>query len=240
MQTRLCSPALLKRVGFRCLSTNCNGDFPPGFTLFPSFLDTHEQRILLTAALDQLDSLESKRVRRFQKQYRILHGPSEADAFLPERLYTFQKGHYDNVIRDYREMHLSSWGESQTLDLSRVLNRLHTLYPSENTQTHILHLASEGEILPHIDNIFSSGRWILAVSLGAARVLRMEENTLTPKKFDVLLTSGSVYLQRDDVRYHWKHSLTRPHGSMNTVDGQRVSIVVRDRKEWPQIKTGSR
>ncbi|KAI6043134.1 hypothetical protein EDC04DRAFT_2866489 [Pisolithus marmoratus] len=229
MQTRLCSPALLERVGLRCLSTNYKGDLPPGFALFPNFFDTRERRILLTAALDQLDSLESKRVRKLQKEYRLLHGPSEADVFLPERLYTFQKGHYDNVIRDYREMHLSSWGELQTLDLSRILNRLHTLYPSENTQTHILHLASEGEILPHIDNVLSSGTWILAVSLGAARVLHMEEaNTHAPRKFDVLLTSGSVYLQRDDVRYHWKHSLIRPHESMASAHGQRVSIVVRD------------
>ncbi|KAI6109956.1 hypothetical protein F5141DRAFT_1117745 [Pisolithus sp. B1] len=223
MQTRLCSPALLKRVGFRFLSTNGKGDLPRGFTLFPNFLDTHEQRVLLTAALDQLDSLESKR----------------PDVFLPEELYTFQKGHYDNVIRDYREMHLSSWGEPQTLELSRILNRLHTLYPSKNTQTHILHLASEGEILPHIDNISSSGTWILAVSLGAARVLHMEEaNALTPKKFDVPLTSGSVYLQRDDVRYHWKHSLMRPYESITRAHGQRVSIVIRDRKDWPPAETG--
>lgn len=239
MQTRLCSPALLKRVGFRFLSTTGKDDLPRGFTLFPNFLDTHEQRILLSAALDQLDSLESKRVRKLQKQYRLLHDPSEADVFLPERLYTFQKGHYDNVIRDYREMHLSSWGESQTLELSRILKRLHTLYPSKNTQTHILHLASEGEILPHIDNTSSSGTWILAISLGAARVLHMEEaNALTPKKFDVLLTSGSVYLQRDNVRYHWKHSLMHPYESISRARGQRVSIVVRDRKDWPPAETG--
>jgi len=63
-------------------------------------------------------------------------------------------------------------------------------------QTHLLHLASHGEILPHVDNVFASGSWILGVSLGAARILRMEHVEDENDCFDVLLPSGSVYVQR--------------------------------------------
>lgn len=92
-------------------------------------------------------------------------------------------------------MHLSSWPESEVHGLSSVLDRLRALYPSKNTQTHLLHLASDGEILPHIDNVSASGGWILGVSLGAARILRMESPSATGS-FDIVLPSGSVYLQR--------------------------------------------
>ena len=107
------------------------------------------------------------------------------------------KGHYDNVIRSYREMRLTSWPEPDLHGLTPVLARLQVLYPSQNTQTHLLHLASSGEILPHIDNTSASGKWILGVSLGSTRTLRMESpSSAKSESFDILLPSGSVYLQR--------------------------------------------
>ena len=93
-------------------------------------------------------------------------------------------------------MHLSSWPVDDTPGLSRILDRLATLYPSQDTQTHLLHLASTGRILPHVDNVDASGSWILGVSLGATRVLHMEARDDADDTFDVLLPSGSVYLQK--------------------------------------------
>lgn len=80
--------------------------------------------------------------------------------------------------------------------LPPILDRLRSLCPTANTQTHLLHLASDGEILPHVDNTQASGTWILGVSLGAERILQMESTTDKEDYFDVLLPSGSVYLQR--------------------------------------------
>jgi alkylated DNA repair protein alkB homolog 7 len=99
-------------------------------------------------------------------------------------------------------MRVSNWDDENDPILKSALGRLETLYPNAGTtQTHLLHLASDGEILPHVDNIGASGSWILGVSLGSERVLRMEsvENDMneTPAcMFDVLLSSGSVYIQK--------------------------------------------
>jgi len=99
-------------------------------------------------------------------------------------------------------MRVSNWDDEKDPILKSALGRLETLCPNAGTtQTHLLHLASDGEILPHVDNIGASGSWILGVSLGSERVLRMEsvENDMneTPKcMFDVLLSSGSVYIQK--------------------------------------------
>jgi alkylated DNA repair protein alkB family protein 7 len=93
-------------------------------------------------------------------------------------------------------MHLTSWSEEHFPGLPSTLDRLRSLYPDQTTQTHLLHLASYGEILPHVDNVGASGSWILGVSLGAPRIMRMESLDDSASNFDVLLSSGSVYLQR--------------------------------------------
>lgn len=135
-------------------------------------------------------------------------------------------------------MHLTSWSEDHNPGLSLILARLQGLYPTPNIQTHLLHLSSEGEILGHVDNIEASGSWILGVSLGAERILRMESTSDPEDSFEVLLGSGSVYLQmqvlsvcieleakrssRDRVRYEYKHSVLKAGKA-----GQRVSVMVR-------------
>jgi len=60
---------------------------------------------------------------------------------------------------------------------------------------HILHLASDGHILPHIDNIEASGSWIAAMSLGGGRILRLEKES-DDNTFELYLPSGSAYVQR--------------------------------------------
>lgn len=96
-------------------------------------------------------------------------------------------------------MHLSAWPLEEFPALEAVLGRLHLLCPDppSKVQTHLLHLASYGEILPHVDNLEASGSWILGVSLGDARTLRMKEKGgESGKEFSWKLPSGSVYLQR--------------------------------------------
>lgn len=100
-------------------------------------------------------------------------------------------------------MHVSTWEPVDTLELQSVLRKLETLYPpaEHGTQTHILHLASEGDILPHVDNVEASGTWIMGVSLGATRRLCLEPAELQggqtgARSYETLLPSGSVYVQR--------------------------------------------
>ena len=100
----------------------------------------------------------------------------------------------------FRETHVSFWPDQPLLD--SVLLRLRGLLPPNlqtGIQTHILHLASNGHILPHVDNTEASGSWIASVSLGGERVLRMNNESDKAKSFDILLPSGSVYVQRYDT-----------------------------------------
>ncbi|EIW85430.1 hypothetical protein CONPUDRAFT_142000 [Coniophora puteana RWD-64-598 SS2] len=197
---------------------------PPDFTFLPGFLSLQEQRILLGVALQKLDSMENRRTRKRQKEYLAQKKKIESvetlnDVFLPDEMYTFEEGHYDGVIRNYREMHVTSWPDDIP-GLPNVLERLRELYPSPRTQTHALHLSSRGIILPHVDNISASGTWILGVSLGAERIMRLEEADNSGSSYDIPLPSGSVYIQRDHIRFDYNHSILGA--------GPRVSIMVRD------------
>lgn len=50
------------------------------------------------------------------------------------------------MIKRYREMHVTSWPEDVP-EVIPLLERLRAIHPEQDTQTHILHLASDGEIL---------------------------------------------------------------------------------------------
>ena len=106
------------------------------------------------------------------------------------------QGHYDGVINHFREIHLSSWPLDDFKGLEAAVERLHSLCPTKDIQTHLLHLASYGDIFPHVDNISASGTWIIGVSLGDERILKMTEVKGEKREFNVALPSGSVYLQR--------------------------------------------
>jgi len=129
-------------------------------------------------------------------------------------------------------MRVSTWDDEKDPVLRSALGRLGTLCPNAgSTQTHLLHLASDGEILPHIDNTDASGSWILGLSLGSDRVLRMESveadsDCSASHTFDITLPSGSVYIQRGDVRYNYKHSILCTESGASR--GQRLSIMIRD------------
>ncbi|PCH38144.1 hypothetical protein WOLCODRAFT_136066 [Wolfiporia cocos MD-104 SS10] len=231
------------RTHTRCGSSHVGVHaLPQDLTFIPDFFSVSEQRILLTTALQKLNAAERRHFRQRRKQFCAKLKPTAASdsqetlhgIFLPDEYYDFQEGHYDGVIRRFREMHVSTW-PSDFAGLSSIIERLQTLYPSHDTQTHILHLASDGEILPHIDNVGASGSWILGVSLGATRLLKLESLNDPNMQSELPLTSGSVYIQKDTLRYEYKHSILQNVFSSGG-DGdlaQRLSVIVRDRLPSP-------
>ncbi|KAL7424188.1 hypothetical protein Q5752_001774 [Cryptotrichosporon argae] len=129
---------------------------------------------------------------------------------------------------------------------------------SAGTTTHVLHLSPTGEIRPHVDHLDAMGATIVGASLGAERVLRLERarggggaggaggapvedeagqrGPQAEGGWDVLLPSGSVYIQTGDVRYGLAHSVlgyahpASAWAGRPLVPGHRISVMVRDTK----------
>lgn len=239
-----CTPACLRTAAIRHThsSVSPRSRLPPDFQYFPDFFSIPEQRVLLAAALQKLDTAESRQFRRLRKAFLAAqtnspvagdrHSPDHTlqAMFLPDEYYNFEEGHYDGVIRRFREMHVTSW-PSDINGLLPALQRLQQLCPTKDTQTHILHLATDGEILPHVDNIGVSGSWIMGVSLGSARVMRLESTEAKDiGAFEIPLTSGSVYIQKDSTRYGYQHSILKDSvlDGKHYSGGQRLSVMIRD------------
>ncbi|PVG02975.1 hypothetical protein CPB86DRAFT_772329 [Serendipita vermifera] len=173
---------------------------PAGFTYFPNFLSRQEQLLLTRAALDHLDNAVASPVTRKRRKRLLATGSVSPDewGFLPEKeCYDFEEGHFDGVIRHYREARITDaqWASFSDPGLQDTLAKVRSLLPPQTPlQTHVLHLSERGEILPHIDNVEASGSIILGVSLGAARVLQLEDDH--GNLYCHLLEPGSCYIQR--------------------------------------------
>ncbi|KAF9648077.1 hypothetical protein BDM02DRAFT_3116017 [Thelephora ganbajun] len=234
----LCRDIFRTRWGSAVATLSSNHGLGDDFALYLNVFDEEEQKILLAASLRKLDRTEDRHHRKRRKIFEATRAGKLSECldvnglFLPDRYYDFQKGHYDGVIKNYRETHVSTWPEDQPR-LSELLDRLRRFHPEEPIQYHVLHLASDGEIHPHVDHLGAFGSWIVGVSLGADRILRLEkeisDRTLV---HNMILPSGSVYVQKDSIRYEWRHSILHS-GSVNGDEikgGQRLSIMVRNRQ----------
>lgn len=170
----------------------------------------------------------------------------------------------DGVIHTYREAQLSGFSplppprhhSTFSPTPQTLLERLHFLFPvpskpsdsvsSEEVppgpqiSTHLLHLAREGWIGAHVDSKTAMGGVLVAVCLGGSRVLRLKRDGQEGEsgRVDVLLESGSVYVQMGEARNEYSHAILPPTSAQafpqddvpvfTTEARQRLSIVLRD------------
>ncbi|WVW80382.1 hypothetical protein I302_102363 [Kwoniella bestiolae CBS 10118] len=226
---------------------------PDDFLFWPNFFSIEECRTLVQMALWKLDRVDSTLKRR-RKGKSPSQSQDEGDELqkLFDREYGFQEGHYDSVIHNYRETLLSSLPPNPSSNLVSTISKLYSLLPDlppsqlqsdqippEGTITHLLHLSPAGEILPHVDNLEASGKYICGVSLGGERIMRLRRKDRKDEGWDVRLGSGSVYLQRDSIRYEYEHSIL-PYSTEGSEwngeklnQGHRISIMIRDTPSKP-------
>ncbi|PLW19820.1 hypothetical protein PCANC_12615 [Puccinia coronata f. sp. avenae] len=222
---------------------------PRDLVLFPRFLNDQEQRLVLEHSLQLLDiSIERRpRARRIPHQLKVDTSPMARSPFKEEQEYTFQAGHFDEVISGYREMQVAQFlpppssSSLHSSSLQAILTRLQALLPPSTTTTnnrppllHLLHLSSQGKIEPHVDNLHASGNTIVGLSLGSTRVMRLGlPSSPIHSHIKVLLLPGSVYVQRDSVRYNLQHSIPSNDTFKNRriVGAQRLSLMLRNQLE---------
>ena len=157
----------------------------------------------------------------------------------------YEDGHWDGVIHKFREVTKRTWSGPAMNALKRIkgMSRVITESDAQFLPPHVLDLAENGFIKPHVDSLIASGEIVAGLSLLSPSIMR-----LTPKKDsekgtadrrsaypDVVLLQlrpRSFYVLSGKARYEYAHEiLPGPvvwRGGEVSERERRISIILRD------------
>uniref|UniRef100_A0AAG5DVE0 Alpha-ketoglutarate-dependent dioxygenase AlkB-like domain-containing protein n=1 Tax=Anopheles atroparvus TaxID=41427 RepID=A0AAG5DVE0_ANOAO len=169
----------------------------------------------------------------------------EIEPYLKRLRYEFD--HWDDAIHGYRETERKHWFPANRAILDRVVAV--AFDGAAMPYVHVLDLAEDGVIKPHVDSVRYCGHTIAGISLLSDSVMRLvrtnnEEQTNEEyrqifskdrdKKFwaDVLLPRRSLYVMRHTARYDFTHEILAGEdsrfGERHIKKTRRVSIICRN------------
>ncbi|XP_070564158.1 alpha-ketoglutarate-dependent dioxygenase alkB homolog 7, mitochondrial-like [Ptychodera flava] len=129
----------------------------------------------------------------------------EIDRYMKRMRYEYD--HWDDAIHGYRETEFSRWSERN----QKIIKRVRDLaFPSDMRQlplVHVIDLAKDGYIKPHIDSVRFCGNTITGLSLLSSSIMRLVHDKHKEIKVDVLLHPRSLYIMRDAVRLDYTHEI---------------------------------
>lgn len=168
----------------------------------------------------------------------------------------YEKGHWDAVISDYKEIELIDEHElHQTTRNALEKTRFHLLENHLNADAtwlpcHAIDLKRDGELKAHVDSVRFSGGMVAGISLLSPSIMRLRPGSEVGRNpeerfVDLLLPPLSLYVLTGVSRYEYAHELL-PSGSVfESNDGtkvevereNRISIIFRDAKqmEWGEF-----
>jgi len=171
----------------------------------------------------------------------ILHTPSDTrlERF---RRKKYEQDHWDSVIVGYKELErpLFQWSDGNRIVIERLRNvvaeHLHKYVagvPEEITwlPPHVIDLAADGIIKPHVDSVKFSGFVVAGLSLLSERTMRLapdqgdQEGDANPSipHIDLTLPPRSLYILCNAARYNLAHSIEPSKGAE-----RRLSLILRD------------
>ncbi|CAH1242650.1 ALKBH7 [Branchiostoma lanceolatum] len=149
-----------------------------------------------------------------------------------KRHLRYEYDHWDDAIHGYREIERSDWSE-QSQPILRRVRRL--AFPPGVPQVHLVHvldLAKDGWIKPHVDSVKFAGNTIAGLSLLSPCVMRLVHNDNKAWIADVLLKPRSLYIMRDAMRYDYTHEILKTEESKfcgeEVPRDRRISVICRN------------
>lgn len=154
--------------------------------------------------------------------------------------------HWDSVIEKYREVEKRGWldpGNKALADRIKTLI-LRTLQRPKTMPflpVHVIDLAEDGFIKPHVDSVKFSGDIVSGLSLCSPAIMQLkgdEEQGMNPSSIvRLLLRPRSLYILSGEARYKYAHEILAPSpAGERWVDGgvvtrgRRLSLIFRDEK----------
>lgn len=190
------------KSNIECSSENLATQVERYFSINESFVSEDEQQILL---------------KEIEKHFKGLR---------------YEYDHWDEAIHGYRETEKSRWSsETQTI-LQRVRQAAFKPGASQLPLVHVLDLAENGYIKPHVDSIKFCGPTIAGISLISPSIMKLVKENDHSQWVKVLLRPGSLYIMRDKLRFEYTHEILKDNESFINGEkikrGRRVSVMFRD------------
>ncbi|KAL6431375.1 hypothetical protein ACFW04_007184 [Cataglyphis niger] len=165
----------------------------------------------------------------------------EVDPYMKRLRYEYS--HWDNAIHGYRETEWKKWSKDSSQILDRVRKKA---FPPEMTQlslVHILDLASEGWIKPHIDSVRFCGGIIAGLSLLTDSVMKLTMEGHEKECVEYfLLPRRSLYIMSGVARYKYNHEILKSEESYfegrHVPKSRRISIICRSEPD-PEMNENS-
>ncbi|XP_023334732.1 alpha-ketoglutarate-dependent dioxygenase alkB homolog 7, mitochondrial [Eurytemora carolleeae] len=158
---------------------------------------------------------------------------AEFEPHLKRHLY--EKDHWDNAISGFRETEKKLFDKRN----SPIIQRIRDIsFPSSGKEskilpyTHILDLAEDGFIKPHVDSIRFCGDRVAVVSLLSSSIGRFALEKDSSISVVVLIPRRSLYIMKGLSRYEFTHEILKNQESF--LDGKfveksrRISIICRN------------
>ncbi|UJR22166.1 hypothetical protein I4U23_025230 [Adineta vaga] len=154
----------------------------------------------------------------------------EIDGFMKRKRYEYS--HWDDAIHGYREAEKTDWSPEN----QQVLSRIREFAFDDPTQTlvhvHVLDIAKDGYIKPHIDAVRYCGTTIVGLSFLSSSVMRLVHKDDKSMMVDILLKPKSLYILKNIARFDFTHEILKNEQSYfnnnHIPRNRRISIMCRN------------
>jgi len=144
----------------------------------------------------------------------------------------YEKDHWDEAIIGFRETEKKHWNKMNEKLIEKL--RLNAFKPDVKhlPYVHVLDLAEEGHIRPHIDSSRFCGNTVAVLSLLSDSVLKLVHDQMKEYSVKYLVPRRSLYVMTESSRYDYTHEILS--NDISVINGskvhksRRISVVCRN------------
>lgn len=131
---------------------------------------------------------------------------NEIEPYMKRLRYEYD--HWDNAIHGYRETEFPKWNDENTKIISKIREKAFPPNMPQLKFVHVLDLAENGWIKPHIDSTRFCGEVIAAISLLSDCIMRLTYDGHEQDYWsDFLIPRRSLYIMQGVARHKYKHEV---------------------------------
>lgn len=144
----------------------------------------------------------------------------------------YEKDHWDEAIVGFRETERKQWNQVNSVIIDKLRKAAFKPKDKYLPYVHVLDLAEDGHIKPHIDSPRFCGDTVAVLSLLSDSVMKLVHEESKKYQTKYLIPRRSLYIMRGSSRYDFTHEILANEDSVindqKVIKTRRISIVCRN------------